>query len=97
MYHGEVVLGNEEAEGQGVVGARYRVGGKQKSVMFRGTAREADRQLAALRLKYEGGGGPRTSLSSFFWGVFVPECERRLEARRSPETSRWRSPRTRAT
>lgn len=72
--------GTKRQRAKGSWELRYRVGGKQKSVMFRGTAREADRQLAALRLKYEGGGGPRTSLSSFFWGVFVPECERRLEA-----------------
>ena len=53
--------GTKRQRAKGSWELRYRVGGKQKSVMFRGTAREADRQLAALRLKYEGGGGPRTS------------------------------------
>lgn len=66
---------------KGVWELRYTVGGRQKSETFRGTAKQADRYLVALRLRYEDrGGDPRTTVSAFFWGVFVPECEVRLDA-----------------
>lgn len=58
---------------------RYTVGGKQKSETFHGTRKAADAHLAKLRIKYEGGEGPRMPVSVFFDAVFVPECEERIE------------------
>lgn len=73
--------GSKRQKRRGVWELRYTVAGKPKTETFRGTAREADRRLLALRLRHEKAAeDPSTTLSAFFWGVFVPECEARLDA-----------------
>lgn len=55
--------GSKRQKRRGVWELRYTVAGKPKSEMFRGTAKEADRRLMALRLKYERAAeDPRTAL-----------------------------------
>ncbi len=55
--------GSKRQKRRGVWELRYTVAGKPKSETFRGTAKEADRRLMALRLKYERAAeDPRTAL-----------------------------------
>ena len=73
--------GSKRQKRRGVWELRYTVAGRPASETFRGSARDADRRLMALRLKYEGAvGDPRTTVGAFFRGVFVPECEARIDA-----------------
>ncbi len=72
--------GSKRQKSRGVWELRYTVGGRPKSSTFRGTAREADRELAALRLRHEGREDTTVTVDAFFWGVFVPECEERVRS-----------------
>lgn len=71
--------GSKRQKSKGVWELRYTVGGKPKSTTFRGTAREADRELAALRMRYEGRQDDSVTIDAFFWGVFILECETRVQ------------------
>lgn len=72
--------GSKRQKSKGVWELRYTVDGRQRSKTLRGSAKDADRELARLRMKYEHRQcDGTTSLDSFFWGVFVPECRERVE------------------
>lgn len=71
--------GSKRQKAKGVWELRYTVDGKPKSKRVRGSARDADRELAALRLRYEGAArDDSVPLGAFFRSVFVPECETRV-------------------
>lgn len=73
--------GSKRQRRKGVWELRYTVAGETRQETLHGTAKEADRRLLALRQRYERvEGDPRTTVSAFFWGVFVPECEARIDA-----------------
>ena len=71
--------GSRRQKGKDSWELRWREHGEPKSEMFHGSARAADGRLAVIRVRVEGGGTAESiSLSAFFWGAFVPECELRM-------------------
>ena len=74
--------GSKRQKGKGAWERRWRENGEPKSEMFHGSARAADGRLAVIRVRVEGASKlPEPAdmeLSTFFWGVFVPECELRM-------------------
>lgn len=79
--------GSKRKRGEESWELRYPVDGKPRSETFRGTAKEADRRLAELRIKYEGA-SPDMTLDSFWKAVFEPEMPKRLAASTIPEYKR---------
>lgn len=74
--------GSKRQRSKGVWELRYTVDGEQRSKTIRGTAKQADAELARLRVLYEDAKAPcdaSTTIGAFFWGDFVPECEQRIE------------------
>lgn len=74
--------GSKRQKGKGAWELRWRENGEPKSEMFHGSARAADGRLAVIRVRVEGASKlpepADMTLSTFFWGVFVPECELRM-------------------
>lgn len=59
--------GSKHQKSKGVWELRYTVAGKPKSETLRGTAKDTDRPLGELRLRYEGAtADPRTIVGAFF-------------------------------
>lgn len=71
--------GSVRSKGRGIWEIRYKRGGERKSLTFRGTRKEADKKLAELRTLYEGKEDGSMPIKAFFYSVFIPECERRVE------------------
>ncbi len=74
--------GSKRQRSKGVWELRYTVNGKQQSKTFKGTAKQADAELARLRVLHEDAKAPcdaSTTIGTFFWGDFIPECEQRVE------------------
>lgn len=57
----------------------YRIDGERVYETFYGTEKEADDRLAVLRVKCMHIKGGSMTIDQFFYGVFVPECEQRVE------------------
>lgn len=72
----------------GIYLLRYTVGGRKKSETVRGTRSDADRRMAELRVKYEGGIGENPVLGVFWDTVFHPWIIENLAPRPSRGTSR---------
>lgn len=69
---------------------RYTVAGERRNETFRGSAKEADRRLAALRIKYEDKDADIT-LEHFWEGYYELEMEERLAVSTIPGYRRvWR-------
>lgn len=75
--------GSKRKRGNDYWELRYRVNGERKSEGFHGTAKEADRRLAELRIKYERATEDLT-LSQFWNAYYAPEMETRLAASTIP-------------
>lgn len=69
--------GTKRLVDKGVYELRYSVAGKRKSKRFHETAREADAELARLRIENEGKEGSQT-LQTFWADVMLPEHETRV-------------------
>lgn len=82
--------GSKRLKSKGAWELRYTVAGKRKSSIFRGSAKEADRELSVLRMKYEGLESGNCTVGEFWAAVFLPECQKRV----SGELSDSMSPRT---
>lgn len=69
--------GSKRKRGENYWELRYSVGKERCNESFRGTAKEADRRLAELRIRYEGA-DEQLTLSQFWRIIYEPEMPIRL-------------------
>jgi integrase len=70
--------GSIREKSKGAFELRYRVDGEYKSKTVRGTRKAAEKELALLRVKYEGSTRSQMTINDFWDRVMVPECEMRI-------------------
>jgi integrase len=77
--------GSIREKSKGAFELRYRVDGEYKSKTVRGSRKDAEKELALLRVKYEGSNRSQITINDFWDHVLVPECEMRIANADGPQ------------
>lgn len=68
-----------KSKSKGSYEVRYTVAGKRRSISVQGTLRDAERERAKLRMKYETYEDCDMPIGAFWYRVFHPECKTRVK------------------